>query len=470
MERSKKRRHKQDPRPQKKQEEREREATVKIITPRGETSSSLPPFCHHGSIYLLIFSLENTTKMCGIGLVFLDSSDNYDASDQQNALRQCLLRRGPDYQGELVVGNDQHPLWMVGSVLHIQGESLCRQPVQDSSGNVLLWNGEVFGGDVEVPKGCSDTTIVSQLLQQSCEGKDADSMGSCVIDALSRIEGPFAFIFYHALTDTIYFGRDSIGRRSLVLTIEKGNNGSDDDDVSNTSRIKSISSVSYGLATTSPSDNGAEILLEEVQIGGIYRVSSSGDRSTVTKLSWPSTRVSLRRELQLNCNLPESERSTFEGSVGRFSDILHQAVRKRLVRIGFNTNDESENDQVMASSSDNFDSFQSSSFTIRSTRVGVLFSGGIDSLLLAAVLHLALEDAHEPIDLFNVAFVEENGTTSSPAPDRLGGIVGLLELKVIICKVEKIRFEIYLTSSSSSTIEIIPNSRISFSACRCQTK
>lgn len=57
-------------------------------------------------------------------------------------------------------------------------------------------------------------------------------------------------------------------------------------------------------------------------------------------------------------------------------------------------------------------------------RLGILFSGGIDSLVLAVLAdkHLPSE---EPIDLLNVAF----GSTSFDVPDRQTGLQGLKELR-----------------------------------------
>lgn len=52
----------------------------------------------------------------------------------------------------------------------------------------------------------------------------------------------------------------------------------------------------------------------------------------------------------------------------------------------------------------------------------VLFSGGVDSTLLAALLHLCLPP-HLPIDLANVSFSEET------SPDRVGSILGVKELR-----------------------------------------
>jgi asparagine synthetase B (glutamine-hydrolysing) len=63
------------------------------------------------------------------------------------------------------------------------------------------------------------------------------------------------------------------------------------------------------------------------------------------------------------------------------------------------------------------------SHNVSSSRLAILFSGGIDSMILAA-----LADKHVPqdqtIDLLNVAF-----GTNFDVPDRKTGISGLTELR-----------------------------------------
>jgi len=164
----------------------------------------------------------------------------------------------------------------MGAVLHLRGgvtaggpvEDATPQPVQDGDGNVLLWNGEVFHG-LLVPSGSNDTAVVLAALraallqtdglanndahihayQRSADEAQA-SRGSCaVLNVLSQIEGPFAFIFYEvcrfvppvadvralticrsrfatlmmarqAATGTLWYGRDRLGRRSLVVQVQ----------------------------------------------------------------------------------------------------------------------------------------------------------------------------------------------------------------------------------------------------------
>ena len=61
---------------------------------------------------------------------------------------------------------------------------MCDQPVSDSYGNALCWNGEVFGGDVLVPPGASDTLMVferlTQAIRDASEGHMVCSGKGCV--------------------------------------------------------------------------------------------------------------------------------------------------------------------------------------------------------------------------------------------------------------------------------------------------
>ena len=60
------------------------------------------------------------------------------------------------------------------------------------------------------------------------------------------------------------------------------------------------------------------------------------------------------------------------------------------------------------------------------TRVGVLFSGGLDSAVIAALTRRLLP-ADQPIDLINVAFQQADG--GFEVPDRVTGIVALEEMR-----------------------------------------
>lgn len=84
-----------------------------------------------------------------------------------------------------------------------------------------------------------------------------------ILSALQSIEGPFAFVYYRASLKKIYFGRDCLGRRSLLwLRSDKG--------------AFMLSSV--GKAKTNQNDPD---VWEEVPANGIYSVDLNADISAL---------------------------------------------------------------------------------------------------------------------------------------------------------------------------------------------
>jgi len=121
----------------------------------------------------------------------------------------------------------------------------------------LCWNGEAWTVDGTVTD-ANDTQIVySQVLETtqtelSRLPQDDETLrrADAVAAAMSRIAGPYAFVFHDSLHGLIYFGRDSLGRRSLLFNV------TDDGDVI----ISSIPDATLGTTWT------------EVEADGIYCV------------------------------------------------------------------------------------------------------------------------------------------------------------------------------------------------------
>jgi len=68
------------------------------------------------------------------------------------------MERGPDANSsvELQIDDCMVRLTLMASVLHIRGKSVTPQPLCDEQGNILLWNGEIFGGEILVREGSND--------------------------------------------------------------------------------------------------------------------------------------------------------------------------------------------------------------------------------------------------------------------------------------------------------------------------
>jgi len=112
---------------------------------------------------------------------------------------------------------------LCSTVLSLRGSSTVSQPLQTSDKRfTLCWNGEAWTIDGQRPQG-NDTMLILQLLSnvltqslRTSDAADVSEDGRKVAQALSRIAGPYAFVFSDNLRGRVYFGRDFLGRRSLL--------------------------------------------------------------------------------------------------------------------------------------------------------------------------------------------------------------------------------------------------------------
>lgn len=86
----------------------------------------------------------------------------------------------------------------------------------------LCWNGEAWsiGGE---PTSGNDTKAIHRLLVSALEPcgiiKDPTESASRIAKALSSVAGPYAFVFFDQTHGRLYFGRDFLGRRSLLKCV-----------------------------------------------------------------------------------------------------------------------------------------------------------------------------------------------------------------------------------------------------------
>lgn len=218
--------------------------------------------------------------MCGIH-VSISPSKPADISPD---LKRCLCSRGPDHIAthETRLGGDADDddddaadapathLTFTSTVLALRGDHLARQPlVGPGSGSVLCWNGEAWkirGLGV----GGNDGEVVARLLDQGPAGGPAGRQAA-VLGLLRSVEGPFAFVYLDRPSGKVYFGRDRLGRRSLLVR----------DD-------------GHQLVLSSVADS-TDPLWKEVEADGIYvldlggekpRDRSAGLTSAITRLDW----------------------------------------------------------------------------------------------------------------------------------------------------------------------------------------
>lgn len=122
--------------------------------------------------------------MCGIFCQLIFGSGIFkNAKKFDENFWKFLTSRGPDAQNCLKFSENLINFEFFASVLHIRGMRTCRQPLE-KNGRVFVFNGEIFDG-LNLDRGQSDTEAIFENFQR--DG---------VLDVVSRLQGPFAFIYY----------------------------------------------------------------------------------------------------------------------------------------------------------------------------------------------------------------------------------------------------------------------------------
>jgi asparagine synthetase B (glutamine-hydrolysing) len=242
--------------------------------------------------------------MCGI--FFSLGRDGYITPDTNT--RRLLLNRGPDSTGQHqtviesnITSSEEasslcHATFM-STVLALRGSDVVAQPLRDdATGSVLCWNGEAWSIAGEVVTGNDSQLIFAKLLVACASTGDASIRN--VVDLLSSIRGPYALVFYDARNKRIYYGRDCLGRRSLLRK----------------------STTDGTLVLSSVCDNASGEAWSEVEADGIYLVDLKLIDSNPT--TFPATHIA-------HCRAHE-ENASEVSFVGKSSDM-----RVLLIRIDF---------------------------------------------------------------------------------------------------------------------------------------
>ncbi|KAF2129216.1 hypothetical protein P153DRAFT_396513 [Dothidotthia symphoricarpi CBS 119687] len=347
--------------------------------------------------------------MCGI---FFALSRHGHVEIDTNT-KQLLQDRGPDSTGQLQITLDtkrdneqdekalpsQLHMTFVSTVLALRGGTVVRQPLQDNAtGSVFCWNGEAWSVQGRSVTG-NDSEIIFDLLLKACaEPADPTALTTAVMDVLSSIKGPYAFTFYDPVNKRIYYGRDCLGRRSLLKQ----------------------STTRDMIVFSSVCDSAASNAWEEVEADGIYvfelqsesttrtphRVSRKGDDGkTSFHLPFPP----------LNTTVPSQPARPDATTVQRLAESLQCSLELRIQHV---------REAVQSTPRE------------EEAKVAILFSGGLDCTILAKLSHHLLP-ARQSIDLLNVAFenprVHKNlDASTSPyelCPDRITGRSSYAELQ-----------------------------------------
>lgn len=118
-------------------------------------------------------------------------------------MKEILKNRGPDSQNQIEIPG----LLFAGFVLWQQGSYPTVQPLENDKW-ILLLNGDIFNADKD--EELSD----SQWLLEKLSTWESEEV---ILKVFQTIEGPYSVIFFNKETNDLFFGRDSLGRNSLLM-------------------------------------------------------------------------------------------------------------------------------------------------------------------------------------------------------------------------------------------------------------
>lgn len=373
-----------------------------------------------------------------------------------------LKRRGPDrlkityreftglgLQRAQDVPKPKAFLTFSASVLSLRGDSLTEQPLEDPrTGSILCWNGEAWKVNGTLCKG-NDTKFVFDTLLQATKPETTPSSDEetayAFVTLFRKISGPSAFVFYDGVNHRIFYGRDRVGRRSLIHRVEPDG-------------TLLISSVCH----SSTSEHWTE-----VNAGWIYIL----DLAKYTNQDFHQADIAKHGEIVVDapedCEQPHIRETLLEGltflvlaprkmavmalteiqkpstpyfnrdnllSPPAMLNLESAAVCMLIERLSFSLSIRIQNMPFLSSA------------TVTYPRIAILFSGGLDCTLLARLVHDILPIKQE-VDLLNVAFenpriLKSCGAGGCPSnlsssaflncPDRMTGLSSHAEL-VRIC-------------------------------------
>ncbi|CAL9731993.1 hypothetical protein MOUN0_M10374 [Monosporozyma unispora] len=265
-----------------------------------------------------------------------------------NRIIPLIANRGPNYSSLRSI-QSCNTMWF-SSILSLR-QPFTTQSMCVGDRFILQFNGELYNEEIQF----NDTQyIASKLMEQPND----------IYGIIRELEGEFAYTIFDKQEQCIYFGRDSIGKRSLSYQCEDG--------------ILTIASVT-GHNIDAPE-------YENCLAGVIYMfdiLTTTLDTTTTIQSQFTVTSKEDPEQLSLNTTINE------------LYETLSLAVNKRIESIHPKH--------------------------IENSPIAILFSGGLDCSVLVALIcqHLTQKNKQIVIELLNVAFENpRTGLQPCDAPDR----------------------------------------------------
>lgn len=267
-----------------------------------------------------------------------------------------------------------------------------------------------------------------------------------ILSVLQKIEGPYSLIYYQKSNATLYFGRDIIGRHSLLIQVDNETNSLTLASVANKNMKGMVEVPAIGIFAVNL--NSSQINLAcypwrepDLRFTDIIEALEThlnidiNIRKTISKAPVSLTNLHLHpdsKDVEYLENVPYSkdfnkilrqllENQKVSERVEHLRELLQQSVK---IRVEKKPNYCKDCIKIV---------LNGGSVVCTHSKVGILFSGGLDSAILAAIVDKYVPE-EESIDLINVAFEKhvktqkvndinekENTTQKYDVPDRKTG-------------------------------------------------
>jgi len=337
-------------------------------------------------------------------------------------LKSLLHQRGPDSllerSFEVSIGNapgSKAYISIASSVLALRGDDIVPQPIASSiSDSFLCWNGEAWKFKEEEVTGNDAVAVFQLLTQDGSDNQIPAQLHTQVIKSVEAIVGPFAMVFFESHSQRLYFGRDQLGRRSLLTT----------------------KTQSGDIIISSVPDLGLSETWEEVEANGLYyidlrkQVNDSGNFAVdmVPFVTSNSAQISSISNYIVFLPVDNIKQLTDNNQESPFPEINRELPLPGAIRLSSDSQAVRALENLLLTSLRlricNVRPRERNSSPSQEPNIGILFSGGLDCTLLARLSH-SLLPASESIDLLNVAFENPRIHTDASAspyelcPDRI---------------------------------------------------
>ena len=278
---------------------------------------------------------------------------------------------------------------IINSFLNLFNDNNTNKFILDDSetNNILQFNGEIYNNiDGTVIDNYDKKTSFFKLLNSFSKENKIEDLNKYIenfFKLYNNLESDHSFYFHDNINKQIVISRDLFGKRSIILYY-----------------IKSLSIIIFTPILSDTlinlyKSNQNDIIILEIPCNHLLLINEKmGNDNNINKLSlYENPIIPKVHLLRFNPNFEKI--NTYDNLTQICHDKLRQSIRKKL------------NDIINLNKNKNY-------------TLGISFSGGLDSTLLA---YYTLLETNENIniDLFNLSF-------DKSSPDRITGIISYKEL------------------------------------------